>query len=52
MPAGNVCPEWRISYKETLCVLIYCNEIKPDYLTGLTFHYVDDIKDVLKIALE
>ncbi|MDR1881241.1 MAG: endopeptidase La [Prevotella sp.] len=26
-------------------------EIKPLYLKGLTFHYVDDIKQVLKIAL-
>ncbi|MDR3296643.1 MAG: endopeptidase La [Prevotellaceae bacterium] len=28
------------------------DEIKPGYLTGLTFRYVDDIKDVLEIALE
>lgn len=27
------------------------NEIKPLYLKGLTFHYVDDIKEVLDIAL-
>ena len=28
------------------------DEIKQDYLKGLIFHYVKDIKDVLKIALE
>lgn len=27
------------------------NEIKPDYLKGLTFHYVTDMIDVLDIAL-
>ena len=27
------------------------DEIKPLYLKGLTFHYVDDIKEVLDIAL-
>ena len=27
------------------------DEIKPDYLKGLTFHYVDTIKDVLSFAL-
>ena len=27
------------------------DEIKPLYLKGLTFHYVDDIKQVLDIAL-
>ncbi|WP_339916499.1 endopeptidase La [Yeosuana marina] len=26
-------------------------EIKPDYLKGLTFHYVTDMSDVIKIAL-
>ena len=27
------------------------DEIKPDYLKGLTFHYVTDMSDVLKLAL-
>lgn len=27
------------------------DEIKPEYLKGLTFHYVTDMSDVLKIAL-
>lgn len=27
------------------------HEIKPEYLTGLNFHYVDDIKEVLELAL-
>ena len=27
------------------------DEIKGDYLKGLTFHYVDTIKDVLNFAL-
>ena len=27
------------------------DEIKPLYIKGLTFHYVDDIKEVLDIAL-
>jgi ATP-dependent Lon protease len=27
------------------------NEIKPEYLKGLTFHYVTDMSDVLKLAL-
>ena len=26
-------------------------EIKPEYLKGLTFHYVTDMRDVLKEAL-
>ena len=26
-------------------------EIKPDYLKGLTFHYVTDMSDVIKEAL-
>ena len=26
-------------------------EIKPEYVTGLKFHYVEDITDVLDIAL-
>jgi ATP-dependent Lon protease len=26
-------------------------EIKSDYLDGITFHYVNQMKDVLKIAL-
>ena len=26
-------------------------EIRPDYLKGLTFHYVDDIKQVIDLAL-
>lgn len=27
------------------------DEIKPDYLKGLTFHYVKDMSDVIKLAL-
>jgi ATP-dependent Lon protease len=27
------------------------DEIKPEYLKGLTFHYVTDMSDVLKLAL-
>ncbi|MCL4154489.1 UNVERIFIED_CONTAM: hypothetical protein GTU68_049296 [Idotea baltica] len=27
------------------------NEIKPEYLKGLTFHYVSDMKDVIDIAV-
>ena len=26
-------------------------EIKPEYLKGLTFHYVTDMSDVIKFAL-
>ena len=26
-------------------------DIKPDYIDGLTFHYVDEMNDVLKVAL-
>ena len=26
-------------------------EIKPEYLKGLTFHYVTDMKDVIDIAI-
>jgi len=26
-------------------------DIKPDYIAGLTFHYVDEMSDVLKVAL-
>ena len=26
-------------------------EIKPDYLEGVTFHYVDNVQDVFKLAL-
>ncbi|MDR0333779.1 MAG: endopeptidase La [Dysgonamonadaceae bacterium] len=27
------------------------DEIKPEYLTGLTFHYVSDVREVLNVAL-
>ncbi|HAV53345.1 MAG TPA: endopeptidase La, partial [Aequorivita sp.] len=27
------------------------DEIKPEYLKGLTFHYVKDMSDVLELAL-
>ena len=27
------------------------NEIQPMYLTGMTFHYEKDIKEVLRLAL-
>jgi ATP-dependent Lon protease len=27
------------------------DEIKPEYLKGLTFHYVKEMSDVLKLAL-
>jgi ATP-dependent Lon protease len=26
-------------------------DIKPDYIDGLTFHYVDEMNEVLKVAL-
>ena len=26
-------------------------EIKPEYLKGLTFHYVSDMQDVIKLAI-
>jgi ATP-dependent Lon protease len=27
------------------------DEIKPEYIQGLTFHYVKEMSDVLKIAI-
>jgi ATP-dependent Lon protease len=42
----------RANIKEIFFVKIkVIDEIKPEYIQGLTFHYVKEMSDVLKIAI-
>jgi ATP-dependent Lon protease len=43
----------RANIKEILCHenKSDIDEIKPEYIQGLTFHYVKEMSDVLKIAI-
>lgn len=58
LPVGGIREKILAAKRAGITDIILCranekdiNEIKPEYLTGLTFHYVDVIADVLKIAL-
>lgn len=58
LPVGGIKEKILAAKRAGIKVIILCKEnkkdieeIKPLYLKGLTFHYVDDIKEVLDIAL-
>jgi ATP-dependent Lon protease len=58
LPVGGIREKILAAKRAEVKDIILCNEnkkdieeIKPLYLKGLTFHYVDDIKQVLDIAL-
>ena len=58
LPVGGIREKIMAAKRAGIKEIILCkenkkniDEIKPLYLKGLTFHYVDDIKEVLDIAL-
>lgn len=58
LPVGGIKEKILAAKRAGITEVILCkenrkdiNEIKEDYLKGLTFHYVDDIHEVLDIAL-
>ena len=58
LPVGGIKEKILAGKRAGLKELILCQEnrkdieeIKPDYLKGLTFHYVDDIRQVVDLAL-
>ena len=59
MPVGGIKEKILAAKRAGICELILCEdnrkdveEIKPDYLAGLTFHYVKQIDEVLALALK
>lgn len=58
LPVGGIKEKILAAKRAGIKELILCkenqkdiNEIKPEYLKGLTFHYVDDIRQVVDLAL-
>ncbi|WP_177764554.1 endopeptidase La [Flavobacterium sp. I3-2] len=58
LPVGGIKEKILAAKRANIKEIILCKEnkrdidqIKPDYLTGLTFHYVDRMSEVLEIAL-
>ena len=58
LPVGGIKEKILAARRAGINELILCNEnrkdveeIKPNYIEDLKFHYVDDIQDVLKMAL-
>lgn len=58
LPVGGIREKILAAKRAGITDIIMCKEnekdiieIKPEYVKGLTFHYVEDIKDVLDIAL-
>ena len=58
LPVGGIREKILAAKRAGITEIILCKEnqkdileIKPEYVTGLTFHYVEDIKEVLDIAL-
>ena len=58
LPVGGIKEKILAAKRAGIKELILCQEnrkdieeIKPDYLKGLTFHYVDDIRQVVDLAL-
>ena len=58
LPVGGIKEKILAAKRAGITQLILCQEnekdiqeIRPDYLKGLTFHYVDDIKQVIDLAL-
>lgn len=58
LPVGGIKEKILAAKRADIKEVILCkenkkdvDEIKPDYLKGLTFHYVSEMKEVLKLAL-
>lgn len=58
LPVGGIKEKILAAKRARIKEIILCNEnerdikeIKEDYLAGLTFHYVNDMSEVIKIAL-
>ena len=58
LPVGGIKEKILAAKRAKIKEIILCesnkrdiDEIKPDYLKGLTFHYVSDMKDVIKHAV-
>ncbi|MFN4123105.1 MAG: endopeptidase La [Flavobacteriales bacterium] len=58
LPVGGIKEKILAAKRADIKEVILCkenkkdvDEIKPEYLKGLTFHYVSDMKEVLKLAL-
>ena len=58
LPVGGIKEKILAAKRAGVKTIILCEanqkdieEIKESYLTGLTFHYVKEMKDVLKVAL-
>lgn len=58
LPVGGIREKILAAKRAGITDIIMCKEnkkditeIKEEYVKGLTFHYVEDIKDVLEIAL-
>jgi ATP-dependent Lon protease len=58
LPVGGIKEKILAAKRAQIKEIILCEEnrrdieeIKPDYLKGLTFHYVTDMSDVIKLAL-
>jgi len=58
LPVGGIKEKILTAKRARIKEILLCEEnrrdieeIKPEYLKGLTFHYVTDMRDVLKVAL-
>lgn len=58
LPVGGIKEKILAAKRAGITNLILCkdnkkdiDDINPDYLSGLTFHYVDDITEVIRLAL-
>ena len=58
LPVGGIREKILAAKRAGINEIILCkenqkdiDEIKPEYLKGVTFHYVSDIQDVIKLAL-
>ena len=58
LPVGGIREKILAAKRADINEIILCkenkkdiDEIKPEYLKGLTFHYIDDVKEVLELAL-
>ncbi len=58
LPVGGIKEKILAAKRANIKEIILCKEnkrdieeIKADYLTGLTFHYVDTMKEVIDVAI-
>jgi ATP-dependent Lon protease len=58
LPVGGIKEKILAAKRANIKEIILCHEnksdideIKPEYIEGLTFHYVKEMNDVLKIAI-